>query len=214
MSKASSRTKFAARAKNVRRRDSSRTLRERDRGRSTSALNQPTNYDDTSGVLSKAQLTESEFTRVSVYQTRHEMPRAEPWRYHADPAVPQTTATKNGNGGNSDNDVHEDGHRVGDRDHDADDNDGDVPMDLGGPSPEQSPENEPNDDLNDTYSSHSLEPPSGSQSSDPPPMYKQPETNDITEDQLIQEVRSIYAGLVMVEKKCIEVDKQQTESNA
>ncbi|GLI74867.1 hypothetical protein PoHVEF18_003116 [Penicillium ochrochloron] len=214
VSKASSRTKLAARAENFHRRDSSRTLRERDRGRSTSVSNQPTNYDDTSGVLSKAQLTESEFTRVSDYQTRYEMPRAEPRRYHSDPAVPQTTATKKGIGGNGDNDMHENEHGTRDRGHDDDNNAGGVPMELDGPSPEPSPENEPNDDLNDPYSSHSLEPPSGSQSSDIPPMYKQPETNQITEDQLIKEVRSIYAGLVMVEKKCIEVDKQQMESNA
>ncbi|KAJ5155658.1 DNA/RNA-binding domain E.t1.c1-type [Penicillium capsulatum] len=45
-------------------------------------------------------------------------------------------------------------------------------------------------------------------------MFKQPETNPITEEQLIDEVRGIYAGLVMVEKKCIEVDKQQAESKA
>jgi hypothetical protein len=45
-------------------------------------------------------------------------------------------------------------------------------------------------------------------------MFRQPETNPITEEQLINEVRGIYAGLVMVEKKCIEIDKQQTESTA
>lgn len=45
-------------------------------------------------------------------------------------------------------------------------------------------------------------------------MFRQPETNPITEEQLINEVRGIYAGLVMVEKKCIEIDKQQTESKA
>lgn len=43
-------------------------------------------------------------------------------------------------------------------------------------------------------------------------MFLQPETHPITEDQLINEVRGIYAGLVMVEKKCIEIDKQQAES--
>ncbi|KAJ5573912.1 DNA/RNA-binding domain E.t1.c1-type [Penicillium hispanicum] len=44
--------------------------------------------------------------------------------------------------------------------------------------------------------------------------FRQPETNPITEEQLINEVRAIYAGLVMVEKKCIEVDKRQSESRA
>ncbi|KAJ5182848.1 DNA/RNA-binding domain E.t1.c1-type [Penicillium capsulatum] len=43
-------------------------------------------------------------------------------------------------------------------------------------------------------------------------MFKQPETNPITEEQLVNEVRGIYAGLVMVEKKCIEFDKQQAET--
>ncbi|KAF3396516.1 hypothetical protein F1880_006881 [Penicillium rolfsii] len=221
VSKASSRTKLAARAEKSHRRDGARTLRDRDRGRSTSASNQPTNYDDASGVLSKAQLTESDFTRVSDYQTRHEMPRPESRRCHSDPAVPQTIATKKGIGGPSDNDTHEDGHRAGGGENDDADADaanvkdsGGDRMDLDGPPPEQYPDNESHDDLNDPYSSHSFESPSGSQSSDPPPMYKQPETNPITEDQLINEVRSIYAGLVMVEKKCIEVDKQQTESNA
>lgn len=37
----------------------------------------------------------------------------------------------------------------------------------------------------------------------------QPETRPISEDQLVKEVRGIYAGLVMVEKKCIEIDQQQ-----
>jgi hypothetical protein len=37
----------------------------------------------------------------------------------------------------------------------------------------------------------------------------QPETHPITEDQLANEVRGIYAGLVMVEKKCIDIIKQQ-----
>ncbi|KAJ5794815.1 DNA/RNA-binding domain E.t1.c1-type [Penicillium paradoxum] len=43
-------------------------------------------------------------------------------------------------------------------------------------------------------------------------MFKQLETHVITEEQLINEVRGIYTGLVQVEKKCIEVDRQQAES--
>lgn len=43
-------------------------------------------------------------------------------------------------------------------------------------------------------------------------MFKQPETNPITEKQLINEVHGIYAGLVMVEKKTIEIDEQQARS--
>jgi hypothetical protein len=38
---------------------------------------------------------------------------------------------------------------------------------------------------------------------------KQPETRPISQDQLIAEVKGIYAGLVMVENKCIEVDNAQ-----
>ncbi|OJJ41577.1 hypothetical protein ASPWEDRAFT_100095, partial [Aspergillus wentii DTO 134E9] len=45
-------------------------------------------------------------------------------------------------------------------------------------------------------------------------IFLQPETHPITEEQLINEVRGIYAGLVMVEKKCIEIDKQQSESKS
>ena len=40
-------------------------------------------------------------------------------------------------------------------------------------------------------------------------MLLQPETRPISEEQLINEVRGIYAGLVMVEKKCVEIDQQQ-----
>ena len=40
---------------------------------------------------------------------------------------------------------------------------------------------------------------------------KQPQS-DITEEQLVVAVCGIYAGLVMVEKKCFEIDKQQSES--
>lgn len=43
-------------------------------------------------------------------------------------------------------------------------------------------------------------------------IFLQPETHPITEEQLVNEVRAIYAGLVMVEKKCIEIVKQQNEN--
>ncbi|CAL5872008.1 uncharacterized protein PFLUO_LOCUS6265 [Penicillium psychrofluorescens] len=43
-------------------------------------------------------------------------------------------------------------------------------------------------------------------------MFRQPEINSITDEQLIGEVRQIYTGLVAVEKKCIELDKQVLES--
>jgi hypothetical protein len=43
-------------------------------------------------------------------------------------------------------------------------------------------------------------------------MVLQPETGPITQEQLVNEARGIYAGLVMVEKKCIEIDQQQALS--
>ncbi|KAI5456149.1 hypothetical protein BGZ63DRAFT_323324, partial [Mariannaea sp. PMI_226] len=43
-------------------------------------------------------------------------------------------------------------------------------------------------------------------------MMLQPETRPISEDQLVAEVKGIYAGLVMVETKCIEVDNAQSSN--
>jgi hypothetical protein len=40
-------------------------------------------------------------------------------------------------------------------------------------------------------------------------MVMQPETRPISQEQLVAEVKGIYAGLVMVEAKCIEVDNKQ-----
>ncbi|KAF3055113.1 hypothetical protein GL218_07547 [Daldinia childiae] len=44
-------------------------------------------------------------------------------------------------------------------------------------------------------------------------LIKQPETRPISQEQLIAEVKGIYAGLVMVESKCIEVDNAQQSQN-
>ncbi|KAF9761202.1 hypothetical protein IL306_003918 [Fusarium sp. DS 682] len=41
---------------------------------------------------------------------------------------------------------------------------------------------------------------------------RQPETRPISQDQLVAEVKGIYAGLVMVETKCIEVDNAQSSN--
>lgn len=41
-------------------------------------------------------------------------------------------------------------------------------------------------------------------------MIGQPETRPISQEQLVTEVKGIYAGLVMVESKCIEVDSSQS----
>ncbi|KZL82378.1 hypothetical protein CI238_13438 [Colletotrichum incanum] len=43
-------------------------------------------------------------------------------------------------------------------------------------------------------------------------MIKQPETRPISHEQLVAEVKGIYAGLVMVESKCIEVDNAQSST--
>ncbi|KAH8663270.1 hypothetical protein BGZ61DRAFT_289914, partial [Ilyonectria robusta] len=40
-----------------------------------------------------------------------------------------------------------------------------------------------------------------------------PETKPISQDQLVAEVKGIYAGLVMVETKCIEVDNAQSSNS-
>lgn len=44
-------------------------------------------------------------------------------------------------------------------------------------------------------------------------LIKQPETRPISQEQLVAEVKGIYAGLVMVESKCIEVDNAQSSQN-
>ncbi|KAL1884234.1 hypothetical protein VTK73DRAFT_5370 [Phialemonium thermophilum] len=43
-------------------------------------------------------------------------------------------------------------------------------------------------------------------------LLKQPETKPISSDQLVAEVKGIYAGLVMVERKCVEVDTAQAQN--
>jgi hypothetical protein len=44
---------------------------------------------------------------------------------------------------------------------------------------------------------------------DPLKIVRQPETRPISQEQLVAEVKGIYAGLVMVEGKCIQVDAKQ-----
>ncbi len=41
-------------------------------------------------------------------------------------------------------------------------------------------------------------------------MMRQPETRPISQDQVVAEVKGIYAGFVMVETKCIAVDNAQS----
>ncbi|KAI0905882.1 hypothetical protein F4823DRAFT_566300 [Ustulina deusta] len=48
------------------------------------------------------------------------------------------------------------------------------------------------------------------ESSDALRLIKQPETRPISQEQLVAEVKGIYAGLLMVESKCIEVDNAQS----
>ncbi|RFU79836.1 telomerase-binding est1a [Trichoderma arundinaceum] len=66
------------------------------------------------------------------------------------------------------------------------------------PDPDPGPEAEAEAD--DSYT----EDPSVSQ------LIRQPETRPISQEQLVAEVKGIYAGLVMVESKCIEVDNAQS----
>ena len=47
-----------------------------------------------------------------------------------------------------------------------------------------------------------------------PVLFNQPITKPISQEQLIAEVKGIYAGLVMVEAKCIEVDSRQARAHA
>ncbi|KAI9878115.1 MAG: hypothetical protein M1830_001832 [Pleopsidium flavum] len=49
----------------------------------------------------------------------------------------------------------------------------------------------------------------GTQSERDPELVRQPETRPISQEQLVAEVKGIYAGLVMVEAKCVEVDNKQ-----
>ena len=52
------------------------------------------------------------------------------------------------------------------------------------------------------------EPPEGSEAE--PEMLLQPDTRPISHEQLVVEVKGIYAGLVMVEAKCIDIDERQS----
>ncbi|KAK0392861.1 hypothetical protein NLU13_2355 [Sarocladium strictum] len=47
---------------------------------------------------------------------------------------------------------------------------------------------------------------------DPESMIREPLTRPISQEQIVQEVKTIYSGLVMVENKCIEVNNLQTEN--
>ncbi|KAH7302916.1 hypothetical protein B0I35DRAFT_196564 [Stachybotrys elegans] len=48
----------------------------------------------------------------------------------------------------------------------------------------------------------------------PSPMIRELEARPITHQQLVAEVKGLYAGLVMVESRCIEVDNAQSANNA
>lgn len=67
---------------------------------------------------------------------------------------------------------------------------------LENPSSESPPEDE-----------HPSNQPDGPE--DEPEMLLQPETRPISHEQLVVEVKGIYAGLVMVEAKCIDIDERQ-----
>ncbi|KAL2212749.1 hypothetical protein CC79DRAFT_1365023 [Sarocladium strictum] len=48
---------------------------------------------------------------------------------------------------------------------------------------------------------------------DPEYLIREPMTRPISQEQIVQEVKTIYSGLVMVENKCIEVNNLQTENS-
>ncbi|KAM0464708.1 hypothetical protein ACHAPV_002543 [Trichoderma viride] len=72
------------------------------------------------------------------------------------------------------------------------------------PSKAEEPESEPGPKAEAEADESYTEDPSVSQ------MIRQPETRPISQEQLVAEVKGIYAGLVMVESKCIEVDNAQS----
>ncbi|KAK7418620.1 hypothetical protein QQX98_003808 [Neonectria punicea] len=70
-------------------------------------------------------------------------------------------------------------------------------------TPRQAPSNK---------STKTSQPSSQPPEAEPSRMMLQPETRPISQDQLVAEVKGIYAGLVMVETKCIEVDNAQSSN--
>ncbi|KAK1445870.1 hypothetical protein CMEL01_10113 [Colletotrichum melonis] len=68
-------------------------------------------------------------------------------------------------------------------------------------------------DLPRAASSRTFEHPRSSDFDNTEVLIKQPETRPISQEQLVAEVKGIYAGLVMVESKCIEVDNAQSSNN-
>ncbi|KAI3532055.1 hypothetical protein CABS02_13965 [Colletotrichum abscissum] len=68
-------------------------------------------------------------------------------------------------------------------------------------------------DLPRADSNRSFEHPRSSEFDNTEVLIKQPETRPISQEQLVAEVKGIYAGLVMVESKCIEVDNAQSSNN-
>ncbi|KAJ5165147.1 DNA/RNA-binding domain E.t1.c1-type [Penicillium coprophilum] len=57
-----------------------------------------------------------------------------------------------------------------------------------------------------------MDPVTVAQEEKPHEMFRQPNTHAITKEQLVNEVRGIYTGLVMVEKRCIKIDREQMQS--
>ncbi|KAI3530977.1 hypothetical protein CABS02_14327 [Colletotrichum abscissum] len=68
-------------------------------------------------------------------------------------------------------------------------------------------------DLPRADSNRSFERPRSSDFDNIEVLIKQPETRPISQEKLVAEVKGIYAGLVMVESKCIEVDNAQSSNN-
>ncbi|CEI40966.1 unnamed protein product [Fusarium venenatum] len=78
------------------------------------------------------------------------------------------------------------------------------------PSPRQGPSPKANRHI--PLAAQQPPPPPSINDDDSSRMMRQPETRPISQDQLVAEVKGIYAGLVMVETKCIEVDNAQSSN--
>ncbi len=76
----------------------------------------------------------------------------------------------------------------------------------------QSPSQAPPGDTHKRHRPHVAQPGFAHTRAQPerdPDLVLQPETRPISQEQLVAEVKGIYAGLVMVEAKCVEVDNKQ-----
>ncbi|KAI1821421.1 hypothetical protein F4861DRAFT_469487 [Xylaria intraflava] len=82
-----------------------------------------------------------------------------------------------------------------------------------GSSPAPVRKNPPSSRTSRTPAPHRDNDPPQDEDSDALRLIRQPETRPISQEQLVAEVKGIYAGLMMVESKCIEVDNAQSSQS-